>query len=175
MRHTGAPERNSKLQFCYHSRPQIFVLIPHARSAHHARSASNKMNDPETSSTRPRKTENWKETIAVESKTTATRPRTIRPLVSRLRVKYLFMMFERSFETTPVFFFFGTQRSFPDLLAEASPPGPAPMTIKDGFISKKNETVCSYFHPARVAILSLDDTVSAAKSKNSGSAHPTAT
>jgi hypothetical protein len=105
MRHTGAPERNSKLQFCYHSRPQIFVLIPHARSAHHPRSASNKMNDPETKSTRPRKTENWKETIAVESKTTATRPRTIRPLVSMLRVKYLFMMFERSFETTPVFFF----------------------------------------------------------------------
>lgn len=120
MRHTGAPERNSKLQFCYHSRPQIFVLIPHARSAHHARSASNKMNDPETSSTRPRKTENWKETIAVESKTTATRPRTIRPLVSMLRVKYLFMMFERSFETTPVFFFFGTQRSFPDLAARTT-------------------------------------------------------
>jgi hypothetical protein len=120
MRHTGAPERNSKLQFCYHSRPQIFLLIPHARSAHHARSASNKMNDPETSSTRPRKTENWKETIAVESKTTATRPRTIRPLVSMLRVKYLFMMFERSFETTPVFFFFGTQRSFPDLAARTN-------------------------------------------------------
>jgi hypothetical protein len=120
MRQTGAPERTSKVQFSYHSRPQIFVLIPHARSAHHARSASNKMNDPETSSTRPRKIENWKETIAVESKTTATRPRTIRPLVSMLRVKYLFMMFERSFETTPVFFFLGTQRSFPDLAARTN-------------------------------------------------------
>jgi hypothetical protein len=53
MRHTGAPERNSKIQFCYHFRPQIFVLIPHDPSAHHARSASNKRNDPETSSTRP--------------------------------------------------------------------------------------------------------------------------
>jgi len=63
------------------------------------------MNDPETSSTRPRKTENWKETIGVESKTTATRLRTIRPFVSMLRVKYLFMMFELSFEATPVFFF----------------------------------------------------------------------
>ena len=74
-------------------RLQIFVLMPHARSAHHPRSASNKTNNPETSKSRRSKTENWKETIAVTSKTTPARPRTIRPLVSMLRGKYLFIAF----------------------------------------------------------------------------------
>ena len=67
--------------------------MPHARSAHHPRSASNKTNNPETSNITPGKTENWKETIAATSKTTPTRPRTIRPLVSMLREKYLFISF----------------------------------------------------------------------------------
>jgi len=67
--------------------------MPHARSTHHPRSASNKTNNPETSNSRPGKTENWKETIAVTSKTTPARPRTIRTLVFMLRVKYLFISF----------------------------------------------------------------------------------
>src|SRR5271165_1372850 len=67
-----------------HLRLQIFVLMPHARSAHHP---------PEPSNSTPGRTENWKETIAAISKTTPARPRTIRPLVSMLREKYLFVAF----------------------------------------------------------------------------------
>ena len=75
--------------------------MPHARSAHHPRSASNKTNNPETSNSRRGKTENWKETIAVISKTTPAIPRTIRPLVSMLRVKYLFIAFGGCFVESP--------------------------------------------------------------------------
>jgi hypothetical protein len=76
-----------------HLRLQIFVLMPHARSAHHPRSASNKTNNPATINSRPGEAENWKETIAVTSKTTPIKPRTILPSVSMLRVKYLFISF----------------------------------------------------------------------------------
>ena len=84
-----------------HLRLQIFVLMPHARSAHHPRSASNKTNNPETSNSTPGKTENWRETIAVTSRTTPARPRTIRPLVSMLREKYLFISFGVCFAESP--------------------------------------------------------------------------
>ncbi|HEY2122459.1 MAG TPA: hypothetical protein VGH07_02600 [Chthoniobacterales bacterium] len=78
------------------------------------------MNDPETSNTKPRKAENQKETIAPKSKTAATRPRTTRPLVSMLRVKHLFIMFEFSLEIMPVTFFFGMRKFFPHLAARTN-------------------------------------------------------
>src|SRR4029077_21111538 len=105
---------------------------PHAASNFHSdatcwkrtpsRSASNRTNNPGINNSRPSRTENGKETIAVKIKTTAMNPRTSRSLVSRLRVKYLFIICEHFAEIAPATFFFGTQIFSPHSAAQTNDP-----------------------------------------------------
>ena len=67
------------------------LLMPHARSTHQPRSASNRANSPEISSSRPNRADKGKHTSAAASKMTETSPRAIRPLVCRLGTRIFFI------------------------------------------------------------------------------------